>query len=697
MAGLTQRADSAGFSKNSISGSNAYLSDLRYVRGIGPKRAELLSKLQIRSINDLLYHFPARYEDRTQFVKIKDLQSGQMASIAVEILSSKLRPIPRMPMVEMTAGDETGAVNVVWHRQTYLLKQLIPERQAILYGRAEFDGLKVKISNPEIEFIDSAGPSVHSGRIVPVYGLTEGLHQKGLRALIYGVVHSDSLNLIHDSLPESIQKKEGLVSLREALRGIHFPESQEQLDNSRKRLIFDEFFSFQLSLQSQIRKNQMRSDGVSMSVSDQLLTEYARSLPFELTPDQQQAMTEIQKDCAGTRPMNRLLQGDVGSGKTAVAAFSFLMVKSAGLQSAFLVPTEILAEQHYQTLKKLLAPFKLQIAILTKSTEKKRRERLFAELRQGKIDLVVGTHSLLQDEVDFKKLGLVVVDEQHKFGVVQRSKLLERKPVPHCLVMTATPIPRSLALAVYADADFSTIRQLPRGRQPISTYWISRQKQPQVWEHIKASLKEGRQAYVVFPVIEESLKADLKAAETEFKKLKENVFSGFKVALVHGKTSVAQRESSMRQFYEGGVDVLVSTTVIEVGVDQPNATLMVIENAERFGLAQLHQLRGRIGRGQHASECFLFGEPTTDEGKVRLRLLTKTQDGFQIAEEDLNLRGPGDLWGERQSGVPHFKLAHPVWNLDLLQRAKDIAVDIVREDSEQGWTKKYLAEKLRSY
>ncbi len=695
MAGLIRKSVTSETSRDSIPIIPAC--DLRYVRGIGPKRAEMLAKLQIRTIHDLLYHFPSRYEDRTLFSKIKDLQPGQTVSVEVEIISARLKPIPRMPMVEMTAGDDTGLISVVWHRQTYLLKQLLPEKLAILYGKVEKDGAKIKISNPEIEFVDSAAPGIHTGRIVPVYGLTEGLHQKSLRALIYGLTQSEKIGELIDHLPESIRKSESFVSLRDAIRGIHFPESEPHLESSKRRLIFDEFFSFQLSLQSQIRKNHMRQDGVAANAASGTLEDYAASLPYELTEDQHRAMTEIEVDCRGIRPMNRLLQGDVGSGKTAVAAFGFLLMKRSGLQSAFLVPTEILAEQHYQTLKKLLAPFKLEIALLTKSTEKKRRERLLAELRQGKVDLVVGTHALLQDEVDFKKLGLVVVDEQHKFGVVQRSRLLERKPVPHCLVMTATPIPRSLALAVYADADFSTIRQLPKGRQPISTYWISRQKQPEVWEHIKLNLKKGRQAYVVFPIIEESSKADLKAAETEFKKLKGSYFSEFKLALVHGKTPQEQRESSMRLFYEGKVDVLVSTTVIEVGVDQPNATMMVIENAERFGLAQLHQLRGRIGRGEHASECFLFGEPTTDEGKLRLRLLTKTQDGFQIAEEDLNLRGPGDLWGERQSGIPHFKLAHPIWNLDLLQRAKELAAAVVKESAEQIWIKKYLAERLRNY
>ncbi len=671
-------------------------SDLRYLRGIGPKRSQILEKIGIRSLRDLLFHFPARYEDRSRFLQVSQLQPGQVATLKMEILSVKLKPIPRLPMVEMVAGDDTGTVTAVWYRQAYLLKQFQVGEQVLIYGRADFEGSKIKFSSPEFELLGDEELSIHTGRIVPIYSLTEGLYQKTLRGILHGLSQSDQVQHWPDALSEKIRQSEGLLTQGQALRFIHFPTTETELETARKRLIFDEFFSFQLSLQAEAKKSRERTDGVALKSADNLEKEFSQSLPFELTADQNKSISEIRTDLAVSRPMNRLLQGDVGSGKTVVAAFSFFAAQNCGWQSAFLVPTEILAEQHFKTLKKFLAPFKTRIALLTKSTEKKRREKMLAELKQGKLDLVVGTHSLLQEEVAFKKLGLLVIDEQHKFGVTQRHQLLERQPRPHFLIMTATPIPRSLALAIYANADFSTIKELPKGRKPIKTYWISRAKQPEVWEHIRLKLREGRQAYVVFPLIEESVKADLKAAETEFKRLKDIIFKEFRVGLVHGKIKAAERDRTMKAFAEKEMDLLVSTTVIEVGVDQPNATIMVIENAERFGLAQLHQLRGRIGRGEHASECFLFGEPLTDEGKTRLRLLTKITDGFQIAEEDLNLRGPGDLWGDRQSGIPHFKLAHPVWNIDILQRAKHLAEEAVSETSDKTWLKKYLAENLRS-
>lgn len=671
--------------------------DLRYIRGIGPKRVEALARIGIHTLKDLLYHFPARYEDRSKFMQVSDLIPGEPATLQLEVLKVRLRPVPRLPIVELVAGDQSGTIICLWYRQTYLLKAFRPGQKILIYGRPQIEGRKIQFSSPEFETIDDEGPSIHTGRIVPVYSLTEGLYQKSLRQIIHSLSQSEQTIHWPDYLPQFLQSKINVIPLGQALRQIHFPKDQESLETSRRRIIFDEFFSFQLNLLSENQKNRERSDGIALPGKPELEKEFIRSLPFDLTRDQIKAIKEVRSDLALARPMNRMLQGDVGSGKTLVACVSFLTVQASGAQSAFLVPTEILAEQHFRTLQKYLTPFQIRMALLTKSVDKKRRTRLVAELKHGKIDLVVGTHALLQDDVFFKKLGLVVIDEQHKFGVLQRKQLLERKPCPHFLIMTATPIPRSLALAIYANADLSSIRELPKGRKPIQTYWISRHKQPEVWEHLRKKFREKRQAYVIFPLIDESEKADLKAAETEFKRLKEKVFPEFRVELVHGRIPAASRNSIMKSFAAGEVDLLVATTVIEVGVDQPNATVMIIENAERFGLAQLHQLRGRIGRGEHASECFLFGEPSTDEGKARLRLLTKIQDGFEIAEEDLKLRGPGDLWGERQSGVPHFKLAHPVWNLDILQQAKAEAEACLINEPNADWIKKYLAETLRSY
>jgi ATP-dependent DNA helicase RecG len=406
--------------------------------------------------------------------------------------------------------------------------------------------------------------------------------------------------------------------------------------------------------------------------------QFTQSLPFRLTPSQDKVIGELAEDLSKTIPMNRLLQGDVGSGKTVIAAFALLLAAKNSRQGALLAPTEILAEQHFRTLLQVLKPFSISLELLTSSTPSSRRERLLAELKQGKLSLLVGTHALLQEDVRFNSLALAVIDEQHKFGVYQRCQLLNADPRPHQLVMTATPIPRTLALIIYGDLDTSTLRELPAGRQPISTYWITRAKQKEVLEHILKKVQAGEQAYFIFPLIEETEKSDLLAAKKEFENLRRTVFSDIKMGLVHGRLTKEERDTIMQAFRQGEIQVLVATSVVEVGVDHPNATVMVIENAERFGLSQLHQMRGRIGRGTKASECFLFGEPRSEEGKKRLRILTKTQDGFLIAQEDLKLRGPGDFLGTRQSGEPFFRIAHPVLDEDILLEARETAMVLLK-------------------
>jgi len=426
--------------------------------------------------------------------------------------------------------------------------------------------------------------------------------------------------------------------------------------------------------------------------------EFLKALPFKLTECQTHVVDEIQEALQKTYPMNRLLQGDVGSGKTVVAAYAIWGVARSGFQSVLMAPTEILAEQHYRSLTRLLEPLGVRLMLLTKSISRDFREKNLAKLKSGKMDLVIGTHAILNQDVVFKNLTFVVVDEQHKFGVDQRCQLLERMPRPHQLVMTATPIPRTLAFTLFGDLDMSVMRQLPEGRKPITTYWIHRNKQPEVFRHILERLQAGEQAYIVFPVIEETERADLLAAKKEFERLKNNEFKDVKIGLIHGKLKRDSRDQLMTEFRAGRVAVLVATSVIEVGLDHPNATMMIIENAERFGLAQLHQLRGRIGRGQKASECFLFGEPKTDEGKKRLRVMTKTQDGFVIAEEDLKLRGPGDLWGTRQSGKPYFRVAHPIADYELLIQTRKLAKEIVRKKSDVPlWSKRFLERHCERY
>jgi ATP-dependent DNA helicase RecG len=673
--------------------------DLRYIRGVGPKRSLIFQKIGIHCVRDLLYLFPRRYEDRSHFAPLDHLPLGEPITCRGEVIDVKFKPIRGMPLVEVLIGDDAGTLRVVFFNQPYLKKLFETGQQVILYGKVECYQKQLQMPNPEFEIVDDpAAESIHTGRITPIYPLKEGLFQRSLRTTLKEAVDHHLNGTITDALPQELRNELGLMPLDQALREMHLPTSFEALEKARRRIVFDEFFSFELQLFLRVKAIRSEHKAPAFKISPDLSAEFKRSLPFELTQSQEKAILDLVKDLGITVPMNRLLQGDVGSGKTVVAAFAFLAAHAAGHQSAFLIPTEILAEQHYRTLVKFLEPLGIRTELLTKSTEKDKRERLIAELKQGKVPVVVGTHALLQEDVRFKDLGLLVVDEQHKFGVHQRNQLLQRTPRPHQLVMTATPIPRTLALTVYADLDISTMREMPRGRQPIKTYWITRKKQPEIFEHMISRIRKGEQAYIVFPLIEETEKKDLLAAKKEFERLRKTVFQKFRMGLVHGKLERPEREALMRAFSRREIDILVATSVIEVGVDQPNATMMIIENAERFGLAQLHQLRGRIGRGALESECFLFGEPSTDEGKMRLRLLTKLTDGFRIADEDLKLRGQGDLWGTRQSGEPLFRVAHPVLDEAILLEARKEAHKLIAGIPGDGpsktpvWVQKYLEQ-----
>ena len=679
--------------------SEAEIGGLRYIKGVGPKRSLVFQKIGIHSVRDLLYLFPRRYEDRSHFAPLSDLPLNEPITCRGEVIDVKFKPIRGMPLVEVLIGDDAGTLRAVWFNQPYLKKLFLCGQQVILYGKVEIYKKNIQMSNPEFEIVDSPeAESIHTGRITPIYPLTEGLFQRSLRTTLKEAIEHHLDGAITETLPPELRSKLDLMTLDQALREMHLPSSFEELEKARRRIVFDEFFSFELQLFLKVKAIRTQYQAPAFKISPDLMNEFKHSLPFELTHSQEKAIQDLVKDLSQTVPMNRLLQGDVGSGKTVVAAFAFLAAHRSGFQSVFLIPTEILAEQHYRTLMKFLEPMGIQPQLLTKSIETDKRERLLAELKQGKVPVVVGTHALLQEDVRFKDLGLLVVDEQHKFGVHQRNQLLRKTPRPHQLVMTATPIPRTLALTVYADLDVSTMKELPKGRQPIKTYWITRKKQPEIFDHMALRIQKGEQAYIVFPLIEETEKKDLLAAKKEFERLRKTVFKKFRMGIVHGKLDRSEREAIMRAFSRNEIDILVATSVIEVGVDQPNATMMIIENAERFGLAQLHQLRGRIGRGKLESECFLFGEPTTDEGKMRLRLLTKLSDGFLIADEDLKLRGQGDLWGIRQSGEPLFRVAHPITDEAVLLLARQEAQKVIAgipESSPQKtpvWVQKYLEQ-----
>lgn len=657
--------------------------EVRYLKGIGPRRAEALEKLGVRTLRDLIYFFPRRYEDRTHFLKVGELTpSEDIVTLRAEVLTLGVRPLKQMPLFEMVVGDETGMVTAVWFNQPYLKNQFRVGMRVILSGKVDCYQGRLQMNSPDYEIMgDEEESPIHMGRITPVYSLTEGLHQRSLRGVMKEVVDYFIDREIQDYLPPGWPSSLGLMPLPEALREMHFPSSFLKLEEARKRIVFDEFFIFVTPLLQKLRCQRERHSAFPLPSTENLLREFRDSLPFSLTKDQERVMREIEEDLRKSFPMNRLILGEVGSGKTLIAAFALFLAVRNKRQAAFLIPTEILAEQHARTLESLLSPLGIQPALLTSSTTPERRSQILKELGEGRLSLLVGTHALLQDDVRFQSLALVVIDEQHKFGVRQRSHLLQSSPRPHQLVMTATPIPRTLALTFYGDFDVSLIKELPQGRLPVKTYWITREKQPEVLQYIRQRILERKdQAYFVFPVIEETERDDLFAAEEEYQRLQREEFKGLAIGLVHGRLAKEERERIMQSFREGKIQILVATSVIEVGVDNPNATLMVIENAERFGLSQLHQLRGRVGRGKRESECFLFGEPRTEEGKRRLRILTKTGDGFLIAEEDLKLRGPGELLGVRQSGEPCFRVADFERDEALLLFARKTALGLLKED-----------------
>ncbi|MBI3999950.1 MAG: ATP-dependent DNA helicase RecG [Candidatus Omnitrophica bacterium] len=665
----------------------------RFIRGIGPKRFEALNRLGVQSIRDLCYFFPRRYEDRAHFQSIAHIQPGEDATIRCEVITLGVRSLKKMSVLEMIVGDSTGMLTAIWFNQPYLQNQFKTGDQIILSGKIERYHDRFQLSSPEYERIqEGEAEAIHTGRITPIYPLSEGLAQRSLRTAMKEVADHYVPKEVTEFLPESIRESCSLTNLPEAVQAMHFPDSFELLESARRRIVFDEFFLFELLLFSRIRAIQLKER--SIPFRDDLLkrfNEFKSQLPFELTQGQKNAIHEILENVSSEIPMNRLLQGEVGSGKTMVAAFFLYLAAKNNLQAALLVPTEILAEQHDQNLSAMLRRLGVSTALLTGSLESEEREAVLAQIASAATSVVIGTHALLQEDVRFKNLGLVVIDEQHRFGVMQRAKLILRKPRPHLLVMTATPIPRTLGLTLYGDLDISTIHELPKGRKEIKTYWINQNKETDVLEHIKKEvLEQNEQAYILFPIIEEMdrsfFSADnqeqysLSAATKEYERLKKGIFKNIPIGLVHGRLSKKERDLVMQNFYKGKIKILVATSVIEVGVDNPNVTYMVIENAERFGLSQLHQMRGRIGRGQKEATCFLFGNPTTEEGKKRLRILTKTQDGFSIAEEDLLIRGPGEFFGTKQSGLPLFRIADLIRDSALLTLARKEAKKIVDED-----------------
>lgn len=653
--------------------------DIQTIKGIGETRAKALSKLGITTLGELITYFPRTYDDRREFQTIGSLTVGEYAVVHGVVASEPRHQMVRrgLDIVKLQAVDETGKLNITFFNQSFRKQQMKQGAGYVFYGKVDGTLLAPAMTNPIVE--DEAVAGRLTGRIVPIYRLTQGLSQIILgNAMAEGLVACGEV--FPDPLPESVRLAHELASARFAYHNIHFPEDEESLELARKRLIFEELFLLTTALHF-LRERRQETDGKPVPLVD--LAPFTAALPFALTGAQARAIHDTLTDMAGPRQMSRLVQGDVGSGKTMVAAAAAWAVHQAGYQTAFMAPTEILAEQHHQTLTALLEPLGLRVGLLTGSLRAKAKREMGDLIETGYYDLVVGTHALISQGVRFRNLGLVVTDEQHRFGVDQRSALQEKGDHPHVLVMSATPIPRTLALIVYGDLDVSVIDELPPGRQTIETYAVDESYRQRIYTFTRKLLDEGRQAYFVCPAIEsdpEDTSGGMKAVEDYAKDLQENVFPDRKVAFLHGKLKPKDKEKIMAAFAGGETDILVSTTVIEVGVDVPNAALMVVENAEHFGLSQLHQLRGRVGRGQHKSYCVLFSSHEAETVRARLEVMCRTSDGFKIAEEDLALRGPGDFFGSRQHGLPHMGLANFSCNMDVLKQAQEAALALLEQD-----------------
>lgn len=654
-------------------------SPIRYLKGVGPKKAEILARLGIQTVEDILYYLPRRYEDRTKFANIRNIKIGEYYSIKAKVLASGLyRTKKGVPVFQLAVGDGTGILYCVWYNMPFLKKNFRQGQNIIVYGKAErYD--KLQMNHPDYELIDNQTPSINMGKIVPVYSLTQDLTQKYIRALLHEAIERYKTS-IFETLPPYIREKEGLAGIGFSLNNIHFPETFENLSLSYRRLVFEEFFILQTALAMKKFKAKNTPHGLKFIAEESMLDKYKAMLPFELTEGQLRAVKDIERDMTSGKVMNRLLEGDVGSGKTVVAVYALILAVNNGYQGAIMAPTEILARQHYIVISELLMPLGINVRLLISGIDGVKKNAIREEIKSGDSDIVVGTHALIQEDVAFKNLGLVVIDEQHKFGVNQRDGLRSKGDSPHVLVMTATPIPRTLALTVYGDLDISVIKEIPKERKPVTTLLLTDAKRGSAYEFVSEEVKKGRQAYIVCPRLEKTEDESVKSAVLVYENLRKEVFPDLRLALIHGRMDSREKEIIMKDFKANKYDILVSTVVIEVGIDVHNATVMLIENAERFGLAQLHQLRGRIGRGPCDSYCLMIGEPSNEESARRLSKMMETQDGFEIAEEDLSLRGPGEFFGTRQHGLPELRFGNLIKDFEIMERARDLAFEVVAGD-----------------
>jgi len=668
--------------------------------GIGEQHTRKLEKLGIINCEDLLWYLPRRWDDYSHIVPIKEIRPDELVSIKGEITEiGNHRSRRGMIITEAIIADRSGRIKATWFNQPFLINSLKAGDELCLSGRLELSRNSVGMTSPAFEKInsDEADDLTHTGRIVPIYAETEGISSKWLRSKIKPLMKL--IYSIRDYLPEEIKKEQSLIDLPAAIRQMHFPENSSQLKKAKDRLDFDEMFLLQLAVLNS-RKKLNQEKAITIPFNEMLIKGFVKDLPFQLTNAQRRSTWEILQDISRVQPMNRLLQGDVGSGKTIVAAIAMLNTAMSGNQAVLLCPTEILARQHYDNISKLLKIYDIDCFLLTGSTPKVEKEDIYNKIKEGEARIIVGTHALLEKGVEFWRLGLAIVDEQHRFGVDQRSALrkesISTKTLPHFLTMTATPIPRTLSLTIFGDLDISVLDELPPGRKPVLTRLISDQRRHDGYRFVEDEIKKGKQAFVICPLIEgdESEENDRKSVMAEYENLTKNIFSTMKIAYIHGRMKANEKEEIMSNFSSGKTNILISTSVVEVGVDIPNASIMIIEDADRFGLSQLHQFRGRVGRSEQQSYCFLFTKSVNDQSLKRLNALVSTNNGFKLAETDLEIRGPGDFIGSRQHGLPDIKMKN-LMNLILIKKAREAATKFLLKNNLEN--NKALAEKTKAF
>ncbi len=653
-------------------------SPLTTIKGISPSLSLKFERLGVRTVRDLIYFFPRRHLDYSRVKPISRIEVGAEQTVVATVWEAHQTILGGRKGTEAIVGDDSGNMRVVWFNQPYLAKRLRPNLRVVISGRVGiFRGMKV-FESPQWE--PSSGELVHTGRLVPIYPLTEGLSPRVVRRVVKETVEGWAPR-IADFLPEDVRDEARLLGLPQALVQAHYPDGEVMKDMARRRLAFDELFLIQLGVLERKHDWQEGSPAPPLKTDWSILEGFLDSLPFTLTPAQRRALDEILSDLEKPKPMCRLLQGEVGSGKTVVAATALLVAALDGFQGVLMAPTEILAEQHFNSISALLSTHPFNIALLTGGLRRSEKEELHQRIRDGEVDIVIGTHALIQKGAEFERLGLAIVDEQHRFGVMQRSQLRHKGTSPHLLVMTATPIPRSLALTLYGDLELSVIDELPPGRKEIRTRWLESHERGEAYSFLRGQVREGRQGFIICPLIEESERVQTRAAIKEYELLSRDVFPDLRLGLLHGRMKSEEKERVMRRFRDGELDILVSTPVVEVGIDVPNATVMIVEGADHFGFAQLHQFRGRVGRGEHPSYCLLLADNPSAEGRDRLGTIEKTQDGFALAEEDLRLRGPGEFFGTRQSGLPDLKMAR-FSDVGLLELARSEAIRLFEADPE---------------